>query len=268
MKQRADVRDSGRMWAIGLAVAVSFAGAGCVSNSGLLVILQNQQPALDTCAAESTVSAAPVGMGTLDLETSSPPAAAPPYLAYPLVQNSLPMRADMPGGVEPNAVNIEGVRTTIHPPPGLAVTWPAGCPATFLWPSTTTLLPGAAIGLTAQVVRPCHAQVIHDLFASGALPSDFGQQVLFTIEMRVVGTVSGSEIDSDAFRFSVRMCIGCLQTGFTDIAQLNFPARPSCGAAPKPNLYHGNPCNVAQDVRPLLCCTGDMNQIVCPAPDM
>ena len=267
MKQRADVRGK-RATAIGLAVAASLAGAGCVSNAGLLVILQNQQPAADTCAAQATLTTSPVEMGTLDLETSSPPAGAPAYLAYPLVQNSLPMRAAMAGGVEPNAINIEGVRTTIHPPPGLDVTWPAGCPATFLWPSTTTLLPGAIIGLTAEVVRPCHAQVIHDLFASSALPSDLAQQVLFTIEMRVVGTVSGSEIDSDAFRFSVRVCIGCLQTGFPDVAQFNFPARPSCGAAPKPNLYHGNLCNVAQDVKPLLCCTGSMNEIVCPAPDM
>ena len=272
MKQRADVRGSGRRLAIGLAVAASLAGAGCVPSSGLLVILQNQQPVLDqtshTCGAGSTASASTVGMGILDLETSTPPAPAPGYFAYPLVQNSLPMRAPMAGGIEPNAINIQGVRTTIHPPPGLDVTWPAGCPATFPWPGSGMLLPGATIGLTAQVILPCHAKVIHDLFASGALPSDFGQQVLFTIEMRVFGTVSGSDIDSDAFRLSVRMCVGCLQTGFPDIAPFNFPARPSCGASPKPNLYHGNPCNVAQDVHPLLCCTGSMSEIVCPAPDM
>jgi hypothetical protein len=282
MKQRADIGANRTTAAaataaaaaastIGLAVALSFAGAGCVSNSGLLVILQNQEPVIaDTshdCVPPSTATS-PVGMGTLDLETSSLPASAPPYIAYPLVQNSLPARATVPGGVEPNAVNIEGVRTTIHPPPGLTVTWPAGCPATFLWPSTATLLPTTTVGLTAHVILPCHAQTIHDLFASGVLPSDFAQQVLFTVEMRVVGTVSGSEIDSDAFRFSVRTCIGCLQTGFPNIAQYNFPARPPCGAAPKPNPYHGNSCNVAQDTHPLLCCTGDMNQIVCPAPDM
>jgi len=252
-----------------LMAAVLAGGAGCVADSGLLVILQNQQPLVDTtthlCSAGSTASASPVGSGVLDLEVG----VAPQYLVYPLVQSTLPMRAATAGAVEPNTVYVDGVRGKIVPPPGLTVNWPAGCPADFFSAGTAALLPGTTLGLTAQVIRPCQAQVIHDLFASGELPSDLTQQVVFAIEMRVVGRVtSGSEITSDAFRFYVRTCIGCLQTGFSDIAQYNYPARPSCGAAPKPNAYHGNPCNLAQDYGPLLCCTGDMNQIVCPAPDM
>jgi hypothetical protein len=242
---------------------------GCVTNDGLIVILQNQQPVPDTtthtCTAPSMTGTAPVGNGTLDLEVGT----APGYFVYPLLQSTLPPRATSPGTVEPNTVYIDSMRVTIHPPPGLNVTWPAGCPATFNWPTTAALLPGTTLGLSAQVVLPCHAQVIHDLFASADLPSEFTQQVLFVVEMRAMGRLtSGSDITSDAFRFSVRMCIGCLQTGFPDIAQYNYPARPSCGAAPKPNGYHGNPCNLAQDYGPVLCCTGDMNQIVCPAPDM
>jgi hypothetical protein len=99
------------------------------------------------------------------------------------------------------------------------------------------------------------------------LPAELGQLVMFTIEMRVVGQLSsGSEIDSDKFRFSVRTCIGCLQTAFKDVAQYNFPARPTCSALTTPNLDKGNPCNPAQDYGPLLCCTGSGNEIVCPAP--
>lgn len=250
----------------------ALAGGGCIDNSGLLVVLQNQTPTIvdvasHNCQAGSTASAAPVGSGVLDLEIGTNP--PPLYMAYPLVQSTLPRRAATPGEIEPNTVYVDGVRGTLVPPPGLAMTWPVDCPASFFWPSTAALLPGTTLGLSAQVIRPCQAQVIHDLFASGALPADMSQQVLFTIEMRVVGRVtSGSEITSDAFRFSVRVCIGCLQTGFSDIAQFNFPARPSCGVAPKPNPYHGNPCNLAQDTGPLLCCTGDMNQVICPAPDM
>jgi hypothetical protein len=117
------------------------------------------------------------------------------------------------------------------------------------------------------VISPCQAAVIHDLFVAGTLPPDLGQLVMFTIEMRVVGILpSGSEIDSDKFRFSVRTCIGCLQTGFQDVAQYNFPARPTCSSLTTPNLDKGNPCNVAQDYGPLLCCTGSSNEIVCPAP--
>ena len=272
MKQHAVV--SAMKMVLGVAVASALVAAGgCVQNSGLLVILQNQQPISDEttqmCSAGATASAVVVGTGVLDLETSTPPAAAPAYIAYPLVQNALPARAANAGEFEPNAVFIDGVRGTIVPPPGLSMTWPTGCAADFYWPSTATLLPGAMMGMTAQVIRPCQSNAIHDLFATGDLPSDLGQQVLFTVEMRVVGRLtSGSEIDSDAFRFSVRACIGCLQTGIPGNAQLNFPARPSCSAAPKPNPDHHNPCNPAQDYGPLLCCTGDMNQIVCPAPDM
>ena len=248
---------------------VAGGAGGCTTNSGLLVILQNQQPVVDEtshqCTPGSTASTSQVGAGVLDLEVGT----APAYFAYPLVQNTLPPRAASPGAVEPNTVTLDGVRGRVVPPPGFTMTWPAGCPASIDSPSAGALLPAALFGMTAQVIRPCQAQAIHDQFVSGALPSDLTQQVTFTIEMHVVGHVpAGDEVTSDDFRFSVRACIGCLQTGFPDVAQFNFPNRPACSAAPKPNLYHGNPCNFAQDYGPLLCCTGDMNQPVCPAPDM
>ena len=252
--------------------AAALAAGGCIDNSGLLIILQNQMPSVvdvasHNCQPGSTASASPVGSGVLDLEIGTNP--PPLYMAYPLVQSTLPPRATSPGATEPNTVYVDGVRGVLVPPPGLTITWPVDCPASFSWPSTAALLPGTTLGLSAQVIRPCQAAAIHALFASGELPSDFSQQVLFTVEMRVVGRVtSGSEITSDAFRFAVRVCVGCLQTGFADMAQFNFPARPSCSVAPKPNPYHGNPCNLSQDTGPLLCCTGDMNQPVCPAPDM
>jgi hypothetical protein len=249
----------------GLAVAAG----GCLDNTGLLIILQNQQPLIDTttnqCSPGMTASVTTVGSGVLDLEVGTDDVS---YTAYPLVQNTLPARATSPGALEPNTVAIDGVKVTIVPPPGLVVNWPAGCPASFPWPDSESLLPGNTQGLTTQVIRPCHAKLIHDLFAAGELPSDLSQQVVFNVELRAYGRVSGSEITSDVFRFSVRTCIGCLQTGFSDVAQFNFPNRPSCGISPKPNKYHGNPCHLGQDYGPLLCCTDDMSKIVCPAPDM
>jgi hypothetical protein len=249
------------------AAAVAASAAGCVSDAGLLIILQNQQPVLDdvshVCVAGSTPSATAVGSGVLDLETG----VSLVYKAYPLVQSSLPPRAATAGATDPNTVNLEGVRGTLFSPPGLTIAWPAGCPAEFFWPSTAALLPGTSQGLTVQVVRPCQADLIHALFASGALPSDFSQQIMFTVEMRAVGRVAGGgEISSDAFRFAIRMCIGCLQTNFPQTAQFNWPARPPCSIAPKPNLYLGNLCNPAQDYGPLLCCTDDMSRVLCPAP--
>ena len=109
-------------WSWVAVVASSLAAAGCVSNSGLLVILQNNQPVQDTttmmCSAGSTPSATATGTGILNLETSTPPEAYPAYIAYPLVQSALPIPAAMPGAIEPNTVYIEGVRGTLIPPPG------------------------------------------------------------------------------------------------------------------------------------------------------
>src|SRR4029077_18095749 len=96
------------------------------------------------------------------------------------------------------------------------------CPANFFSPAALALVPGANQGMTATGIRSCQAQAIHDLFVAGVLPPDLTQQVLFTIEMRAVGRLaSGDEVLSDAFRFSVRMCVGCLQTAFPDVAPLD-----------------------------------------------
>jgi hypothetical protein len=261
------------MLAAALAALGAPAVAGCVANSGLIIILQNQQPEMDATThlcGPVTMAATAIGAGVLDLEV--PSMGQPPgYRAYPLVQSSLPPRADTTAGTDPNTVSIDGVKVTLHEPPGLTVDWPAGCPGTLFAPGAGALLPGTTIGMTAQLISPCQAQVIHDLFASGALPSDFSQQIVFTAEMRVTGRlVSGDDISSDPFRFAIRTCIGCLQTGFADAAQFDWPSRPPCNIAPKPNVYHGNPCglDIAQDFGPLLCCTNDMSQAVCPAPDM
>jgi hypothetical protein len=62
------------------------------------------------------------------------------------------------------------------------------------------------------------------------------------------------------FPFDVQVCAGCLQS--------MFPLVPSCANAPKPNLLHGNPCNIAQDGPPVLCCTDPSGALICPAPDM
>src|SRR6185369_7465577 len=197
---------SGLAWMLAAAGAAAATGAitgGCVTDSGLVVILQNQQPTVDetmhTCSAGLLPSAVAVGAGVLDLEVGD----APAYLAYPLVQSRLPTRATLPGGSDPNTVYLDGVRGTLHPPPGLTVTWPADCPGTFFSPAALALVPGANQGMAVQVIRPCQAQAIHDLFAAGELPPDLTQQVLFTVEMRAVGRLaSGDEVLSDAFRFS------------------------------------------------------------------
>jgi hypothetical protein len=75
----------------------------------------------------------------------------------------------------------------------------------------------------------------------------------------LVADRSGGHVFSDPFRFSVRVCAGCLQS--------MFPDTPLCSAAPKPNPFPGNPCNIAQDGPEVLCCFDPNMTLICPAPN-
>jgi hypothetical protein len=244
------------------------AAAGCVEESGVLVILQNQIPVADEttriCTPSSEGGGAPRSLGTLDLDVGMPQ----PYLVYPLVQSRLLPQAAA-GGAEPNTVTLNGAKITLIPPSGVNVPWQATCQGSFQSSTALTLDPGQTKAFSIPAMLGCHTAQIRTLFVTGELPSDLGQMVLFTIEMRATGQrSSGDAIESGAFRLPVRVCVGCLQTGFPGLAQFNYPTRPRCADSPKPNPHKGNPCNIAQDYGPLLCCIDSMDQPVCPAPDL
>lgn len=242
------------------------AGAGCVDNPGLLVIVGNQLPMFDAvnmvCTAAADSGSAFLGQGTLDLDVGTPQ----PYVAYPMVQNRLQPRAAA-GGVEPNRIMLGGFKITLHAPPGFSFPWTDAVPDHIEPAFSQGLEPNASVTARVEAVTQNQAQLIRDQFHPGGLSASLTDQVIFTLEMRAVGDTNGGAIESDVFRFPVRMCVGCLQTGFTTMAEYNYPGLPLCTVAPKPNMYKGNPCNFAQDSGPLLCCQDSNQKPVCPSPD-
>jgi len=71
---------------------------------------------------------------------------------------------------------------------------------------------------------------------------------------RPIRTVSGSHL------------CGLPADGVLDLAQYNYPGLPVVTCRPRPNPHKGNPCNIAQDQGPLLCCLDDNSKPVCPRP--
>jgi len=248
-----------------LALTLGAGGVGCVQNPGLMVILGNQIPMQDstTHICGTVMGGDLLGQGTLDLGVGIPQ----PYFAYPVVQNRLSPRGTT-GGFEPNRVMLDGFRVTLNPPPGYAFPWPADVPNHVEPHFPQGLEPSASLTAKVEIVSQTQAKAILDEFRPGGLNPDLTQQIIFTAEIRAVGQLNGGQIESDVFRYPIRMCVGCLQTGFPTLAQYNYPGLPLCSVAPRPNVYKGNACNFAQDSGPLLCCLDENQRPVCPSPDM
>lgn len=251
-------------------VAIAAAGLlsnACVDESGIVLITQNQIPAYDSmtgkCETSATGSEIPRQEGVLDLGVGD----AANYVVYPVVESRLPPLATM-GRAEPNTVQLSFMRITLHPPPGYTFPW-TGCSNTSE-PSfgNVTLDPGASQSGTFEAILPCQARQILAQFKPGGLNPDLNERIYFTVEMRAYGRrSSGDQLTSDPFRLPVRVCVGCLQTAFPALAQYNYPGLPRCDVAPRPNPYKGNPCNIAQDIGPLLCCLDENSKAICPSPD-
>jgi hypothetical protein len=244
--------------AAGLALALGGAAAGCAEPAGALLIVQNQKA---TLAMGGAVCEVPVETGDPRLAGRFDVALDRfyPYFVYPLVANRLASVKTL-GGVERNTATLRAVRVAIRAPSGVDPGWVAGCPGSFDSPASAALDPGASRSLVVEGLRACHAERLHALIEAGAIPGDGTQRVFFTLELQAVADRSGSELLSPSFPFDVEVCAGCLQP--------NFPVTPTCSAAPKPNPYQGNPCNIAQDTGPVLCCDDEMGHLVCPAPDL
>ena len=133
--------------------------------------------------------------------------------------------------IDPNRVQVTGARVKIVPPTGVTVPFRADCAAEFDHPSQSTIFPGSQRAVRVEAVRTCHAALFQDLFKSGALNPAVGESVYFRVIVRIKGHHGGTEILSDPFEFPVRICYGCLQTGFSGPYSLfNFPMTPPCAA--------------------------------------
>ncbi len=242
--------------------------SACVEQGTPLIIEQAQIPDHDAtgggCVVSNKRSDVHLFQGTLDVAMDRDR----PYILYPLLLNSLP-KMGMEGAIEPNRVNITSVSVRIEGPPGLAIAWSADCPVSFDWAAPLVLFPGDEGPLKVEILRGCHARKIREQFQSGKLDSRISSDVRFRAVVRVQGRHGGTPITSDPFEFPIRVCYGCLQTGFTDpqFVQFNFQNNkfPQCKNL-STNPYPGNACNPAQDFGPLLCCSVDGTEqtLECP----
>jgi hypothetical protein len=229
----------------------------CANPPGTLLILQNQLPVLDStsnmCVFSADSSDPSLAAGKFDVDLDR----AYPYFVYPLIQNELP--SITAGGIERNNVVLNNVRISIKAPAGVDPRWEAGCPGNFDVLRSVVLAPGSTHAVQVEAFQSCHAQHLKQMIDHGEIPANLSQPVFFILELTAIADRGGSEQKSGIFPFAVQVCAGCLQS--------MFPLTPACADAPKPNLLHGNPCNIAQDGPAVLCCTTPAGALTCPAPD-
>ena len=249
--------------------------SACVDAGSGLTIVQNQVPTVASsspgtpasCMVPNQASLTANSMGTYDVALDR----SYPYFMYPLVHNSLP--TIMGSTVDPNLIEINKWSVKIEAPPTVTVPWTPDCPAEFDFPSPLILHPTQEAAPVVQAMRPCHGDLLRQLMAAGKISAAITDSVVFRLIVRAKGRHGSTEIKSDPFEFPVRVCYGCLQTGFSgaDFADFNFPKIPECTKLAT-NPFQGNPCNIAQDLglgqpaMPVLCCALDTagKQIECP----
>lgn len=249
----------------GMALAATVAAAAaCTDANEALVVVQAQAPDED-CVISSEAGSLRLDRGTLDVAMDKPYG----YTMFPLVRNNMTAE-QAEGEINANRVLVTGAQVKLMPPPGVDIPFTDTCTAEFDAVSYAQVYPDTTQSLSLEVMRSCHAALIRDLFKAGRLNSSTAERIDFRVSMRVKGDHGGERLLSDPFEFPVRVCYGCLQTGFDGaFAAFNFPQPvPACDRLTS-NPYQGNSCRglIAQDVGPVLCCAlnNDPNQLQCPA---
>ena len=136
------------------------------------------------------------------------------YKLFPLVQNNL-LPAAGGSDIEPNRVYVTGAQIEIVAPPGVTIPFSGECAAEFDHPSQSSISPGATRAIRVEAIRACHATLFQGLFRSGALNPMVSESVYFRVIVRIKGRHGGTQILSEPFEFPIRVCYGCLQTGFS-----------------------------------------------------
>jgi hypothetical protein len=177
------------------------------------------------------------------------------YVLPALVANLLPASAD--GGAELNNVTLTHFTVELSAP---GVAWSDTCPATFDTPTFASLLaPGAMTGAKFDVLTPAHTACL----ASSA-PA---QPLMVTAEIWAKGRHGATSVQSAPFSFSIEICRGCLQQGYSDpaLAPYAYPAGyPLCSALTGVNPYPGDPCLSPGQDATILCCGATSASVTCP----
>ncbi len=211
----------GKWFAYGMGVAAIALAVACATDA--YTALQIKQVQVLTgppypCTVPGTATTLFRDHGVLDL--ALPDGSTPPYYLPVLVVNNL---ASSGGSAAEEMNNITLSHFTVElSAPG--VTWNASCPAKFDTQTITDLIPpGGSVGASMDIIMVEHSQCLQ-----AQLPQ---QGLTVTAKITAKGRHGGTGVDSAPFIFSVDVCAGCLQTGYTDptLAPYQYPAEvPLC----------------------------------------
>jgi hypothetical protein len=230
--------------------------SGCGNPPGQFLIVQNQVPT-EQCQIPSDLGTLYRGDGVMDVRLVNDFAEFG-YVVFPLMQNNYPG----PGGGDPgdpNRIALSGFRVDI----GLPEDAPPG-PITELFNTLSSPETGpdplirysipwsgsvaSGGGNTAAAVNAFPGALAREIRKTGALSTVPYVWVYSTI--RALGNNLASSVESDPFRYPIRVCDGCLINRIE-----NCPVSHAVAT--------GNPCNLSQDGM-VDCCTSGTG-LVCPA---
>jgi len=227
-----------------------------------LQIVQVQVLSGGDCTVPSVPTSMHRSSGTLDLALQD--GSAPAYYLPVAIANNLEASGSTPA-TEMNNLTFTHFTVELSAP---NVEWPSTCPATFDTQTVTDVLaPRTTAGVSLDVITPSHARCL--------LPYVTTAPLLVTVTITAKGRHGGTSIASPPFVYSIEVCTGCLQQGYSDPAfkPYQYPAAPPlCSALTGVNPYTGDPCLPPGQDAQILCCalpstTGGMphDLAVCPA---
>jgi hypothetical protein len=239
----------GKWFAYGAGVAGIALGVACATDAyTALQIKQVQVLTAPDCTVPGTATTVFRDHGVLDL--ALPDGSTPPYYLPVLVVNNLGSVGGTSPAEEMNNITLSHFTVELSAP---GVTWNSTCPAKFDTQTITdTIPPGGSVGASMNIIQTTHSQCLRSQLTQ--------QGLVVTAKITAKGRHGGTSIESAPFIFSVDVCAGCEQAGYTNstLALYQYPADvPLCSefAAGSTNPATGDPCLPRGQDAPIFCCS-------------
>jgi hypothetical protein len=232
------------------------AAAGCADQGGQTLIILNNAVPQSGCVISPAQGNDPIlGIGQVDAVGVIEGQTGLGYILTPTIMNI----ADSQNGTftTERTVLTTGARVEVVPgagPDGMPILTEAELMGLgefntrFTSLFTVDIAPdGGLVGAAFDVLPPA------TLAAIGNKLSGFTQLAQVRVDVTVFGeTISGTDVESDPFRFPITVCNGCQQVDLGSCVGLTAVVRS------------GGACNAFQDA-PMDCCTSSGGVFTCPA---
>ena len=213
------------------------------------------------CTVPGTPTALMRHKGVLDL--ALPDGSTPPYYLPVVVLNNL---SSVGGSTadEMNNIDLQHFEINLSAP---GVNWD-GCPPTKFSTEdfTDRIAPGGSVGESFNVLTAAHSQCLQ--------PQVPPEELVVTASIKAIGRHGGTSIESAPFLYTIVLCRGCLQTGYTDPALVTYQYDadyPACASLLGSNPYPGDPCLPPGQDKMIFCCGSTrvvdkvaQNVVLCP----